>query len=132
MSRISGVAVLIASVLALAGCVSREEAKAAWEARMRLYLNLTMSQFMKQTGLLPSDAYTSEGNKIFVVLGPAVSYSTPPYTTAQGITVAPGVTRTEVCRILLETKHVGPPQGNTPDNWVITGLNINGPCNNVL
>src|SRR4051812_28866975 len=90
----------IASTLFLASCQTGAEYQANLDAdraaRLRAWTGRTMAEFMRDTGMTPSNSYDTSAGRTFIVDGPA-------YTLA----MAPGIVRTFGCRIQLETASVG-------------------------
>jgi hypothetical protein len=95
----------IAALLTLPGCQTGQQLEAERENRGETarasVIGLTMTEFMTKTGVLPTDAYSGGGGRVFVV-------DNPP------------------CRILLQTLAVG--NAGSADDWRIYDVKTFGTC----
>ena len=100
----------VALSLFLLGCVTDDR-----QARLKPYIGRNMSEFMRGTGLTPSDSYNTASGRVFVVSGPALA-----------VAVAPGVVAAGGCRMQVETIATSP--RGTADDWQIVSIDAHGPC----
>lgn len=106
--------------LLLGGCLTPQQYEEHQVEWANSYLGLSMYEFTKQTGLVPTEYRAIPGGRAFMIDGKA---ATP---TSLGYLGAPTRQTVKPCRLVLETRQVGP-QGD-PQSWRISRVWSEGPC----
>jgi hypothetical protein len=102
----TGVRLFILSVVvaSVSACTTTEQAAEARNQRFISFYGKTMSQFMRETSVIPHDAYESMGQKVFVA-------------------------NKGYCTLQISARANGDKSG--PDYWIITNIQHNYGCYNV-
>lgn len=119
MPRLGRIATILIA-LPLSGCLTPQQYTEHQEKWGESYLGLTMYDFTKQTGMVPAEASTTPGGRVFKVNGRA---ATP---VSLGYWGNPTRQTEKPCQMFLETRQVGPI--GKPESWLITRVWSEGPC----
>jgi len=91
-------AIALAAALAAPGAARTAEDV---DAKLNRLVGRTMERFIRDSGVLPSDALPVRGGKVFIVVNGA-------------------------CQLWLDAAPTGP--GSTSSDWTITAVRYSGPC----
>lgn len=118
-ARLAASAALVIAVIA-GGCRTAEEALAEREAEFQTLVGVTMADFMRRTGLTPTDMYPTSAGRTFVVNGPIRTI------VLQGSYGVPTVAAQNQCRMMVETEAID--GRGAADSWRVTRITRNGAC----
>lgn len=112
-------ATAMVALLVLAGCQT-----AGTSDRMTTFLNMSMAQFMTQTGQVPTTYFPTATGRTYVIEGPTITYVSPGFS-GNYIQTGPTIQQYR-CRLMLETEPNG--SGSGADKWIIKAVNWFGTC----
>jgi hypothetical protein len=110
--------VAVALCLAAAGCTTNAEIAAQRDAEFQSLVGGTMADFMRRTGLTPTDMYPTSSGRTFVVNGPASTIVVP------GSYGVPTIAAQRQCRMLIDTETTD--GKGTADSWRVARITRNG------
>lgn len=104
--------------MAAAGCTTNAEIAAQREAQFQSLVGGTMADFIRRTGLTPTDMYPTSSGRTFIVNGPASTIVIP------GSYGVPTVAAQRQCRMLIDTVAID--GKGLADTWRVIGIARNG------